>query len=83
MLGLHVLRLQGRQGDRAPAHGRGPARGAVKIANPVPGDLVFFGNPATHVGIYAGNGMMYDSPHTGEVSRYRKIYSSSVTYGRY
>ncbi len=66
-----------------PRTAEGQRRGAVKIANPVPGDLVFFGNPATHVGIYAGNGMMYDSPHTGEVSQLRKIYSSSVTYGRY
>lgn len=66
-----------------PRTAEGQRRGAVKISNPVPGDLVFFGNPATHVGIYAGNGMMYDSPHTGDVTRYRKIYSSSVTYGRY
>jgi len=35
------------------------------------------------VGIYAGNGMMYDSPHTGTVSNLSKIYSSNVTYGRY
>ena len=48
-----------------------------------PGDLVFFGNPATHVGIYAGNGMMYDSPHTGTVSQLRKIYSGNVSYGRF
>jgi len=49
----------------------------------VPGDLVFFGVPATHVGIYAGNGMMYDSPHTGTVSQLRKIYSGNVSYGRF
>ena len=30
-----------------------------------PGDLVFFGSPAHHVGIYAGDGMMIDAPHTG------------------
>ncbi|MBK8470287.1 MAG: C40 family peptidase [Actinomycetales bacterium] len=58
-------------------------RGAVKISDPAPGDLVFFGIPATHVGIYAGNGMMYDSPHTGMSTSYRKIYSANVTYGRY
>jgi len=26
-----------------------------------PGDLVFFGNPAHHVGIYVGNGLMVDA----------------------
>lgn len=30
-----------------------------------PGDLVFFGQPITHVGIYFGNGKMVDAPHTG------------------
>jgi cell wall-associated NlpC family hydrolase len=31
------------------------------------GDLVFFGTKSNihHVGIYAGNGMLIDSPHTG------------------
>ncbi len=30
-----------------------------------PGDLVFFGQPISHVGIYFGNGQMVDAPHTG------------------
>jgi peptidoglycan DL-endopeptidase CwlO len=30
-----------------------------------PGDLVFFGSPAHHVGIYVGGGKMIDAPHTG------------------
>lgn len=66
-----------------PRTAEGQRRGSARVSDPVPGDLVFFGIPATHVGIYAGNGMMYDSPHTGEVSQYRKIYSGNVTYGRY
>lgn len=33
----------------------------------VPGDLVFYGQPIHHVGIYVGNGMMISSPHTGTV----------------
>ena len=32
-----------------------------------PGDLVFFGSPIHHVGIYAGGGMMIHAPHTGDV----------------
>ena len=30
-----------------------------------PGDLVFFGQPITHVGIYFGDGKMIDAPHSG------------------
>jgi cell wall-associated NlpC family hydrolase len=55
---------------------------ATSVSNPQPGDLVFFGSPAHHVGIYAGNGMMWDSPRTGKAVALRSIYSGSVTYGR-
>lgn len=37
----------------------------VPISQIQPGDLVFFGAPAHHVGMYVGNGMMIDAPHTG------------------
>ncbi|HHU09649.1 MAG TPA: C40 family peptidase [Intrasporangiaceae bacterium] len=48
------------------------------VSNPQPGDLVFFGGSSPHhVGIYAGNGMMYDSPRTGKSTVLRKIYTSS------
>ena len=30
-----------------------------------PGDLVFYGSPIHHVGIYVGNGDMVDAPYTG------------------
>ncbi|HLI57773.1 MAG TPA: NlpC/P60 family protein [Actinomycetota bacterium] len=30
-----------------------------------PGDLVFFGSPITHVGLYLGNGVMVQAPGTG------------------
>ena len=30
-----------------------------------PGDLVFFGSPIHHVGMYVGGGMMIESPHSG------------------
>ena len=54
----------------------------VSRANAKPGDLVFFGAPAYHVGIYAGNGMMWDSPHAGKAVSKRHIFSSSATFGR-
>jgi len=55
---------------------------ATPVSNPLPGDLVFFGVPAHHMGIYAGNGMMWDSPQTGSAISLRSIYSTGVTYGR-
>jgi cell wall-associated NlpC family hydrolase len=38
----------------------------VARGNLQPGDLVFFGSPIHHVGMYVGNGMMVDAPETGE-----------------
>lgn len=38
-----------------------------------PGDLVFFGSPIHHVGIYVGNNQMIDAPNSGEVVRYDSI----------
>jgi len=42
----------------------------VSAAQAQPGDLVFFGSPAYHVGIYAGGGSMIDAPHTGAMVSY-------------
>ena len=55
---------------------------ATPVSNPQPGDLVFFGAPAYHNGIYAGNGMMWDSPRTGKAVALRAIWTSAVSYGR-
>ena len=52
------------------------------VSDPRPGDLVFFGSPAYHMGIYAGNGKMWDSPRTGKAIALRDIWSSTPTYGR-
>ncbi|MCW2524911.1 MAG: putative Cell wall-associated hydrolase [Frankiales bacterium] len=50
-----------------------------------PGDLVFFGSPAYHVGIYIGNGMMIHAPTTGDVVKISPItiggYSGAVRVG--
>ncbi|MBU3181714.1 C40 family peptidase [Clostridium psychrophilum] len=53
----------------------------VSRANLQAGDLVFFGTPAYHVGIYVGNGNMIAAPHTGDVVKIQKL-NSGFTYGR-
>ena len=48
------------------------------VSDPRPGDLVFYGGSSPwHVGIYAGNGMMYDSPRTGKSTSLRPLFSGS------
>src|SRR5207237_4722788 len=43
-----------------------------------PGDLVFFGSPIYHVGIYVGSGQMIEAPHTGANVRYASIFRSDL-----
>jgi cell wall-associated NlpC family hydrolase len=49
------------------------------------GDLVFFRSSSgsiNHVGIYAGNGKMWDAPKSGDHVRLRAMYSSNYVVGR-
>jgi peptidoglycan DL-endopeptidase CwlO len=39
-----------------------------------PGDLVFFDADISHVGIYLGNGLMVDAPHSGSVVRVEAVW---------
>jgi cell wall-associated NlpC family hydrolase len=41
-----------------------------------PGDLVFYGSPIHHVGMFVGNGTMIEAPYTGVNVRYHTIYRS-------
>ncbi len=47
------------------------------VSNPQPGDLVFFGSPAYHVGIYIGGNSMVDAPHTGVMVSYGSVAGAS------
>jgi len=48
-----------------------------------PGDLVFYGNPVHHVGIYIGSGQIVHAPHTGDVVKVSSMYSvGSPSFGR-
>ena len=55
---------------------------ATPVSDPQPGDLVFFGAPAYHMGIYVGDGMMIDSPRTGSTVSIRPVFSGVSGYGR-
>lgn len=49
---------------------------SVPIDGLQPGDLVFYGHPVHHVGIYVGNGQMLDAPYPGQVVRLDSIHRS-------
>jgi cell wall-associated NlpC family hydrolase len=58
----------GRLGVSLPRVAADQVRAGVAVpslADARPGDLVFFGSPPHHVGIYSGDGRMVDAPHTG------------------
>jgi cell wall-associated NlpC family hydrolase len=55
----------------------------VPISQLLPGDLVFFGSSAHHVGMYVGNGMMVNAPHTGAFVEVAPIWWSDLAgFGR-
>jgi peptidoglycan DL-endopeptidase CwlO len=49
----------------------------VSRANLQPGDLVFFGSPIHHVGMYIGGGMMIHAPHSGDVVKIAPAFRSN------
>lgn len=54
----------------------------VAVADLQKGDLVFFGSPVDHVGIYAGGGKMVVAPKTGDVVKVQDINFDRVVAAR-
>lgn len=52
----------------------------VSVADLRPGDLVFFGSPVHHVGMYLGGGLMVHAPHTGDVVKVAKVSAMGSSY---
>lgn len=73
----------GQAGISIPRTASAQQAAATPVSNPQPGDLVFFGSPAWHVGIYVGNGMMIDSPKPGKSTSVRPVFSGVSGYGRF
>jgi cell wall-associated NlpC family hydrolase len=71
-------------GKSIPRTAEAQRAASSKVSNPVPGDLIFFGYPAYHVGIYAGGGQMYDAPKPGRTTGLHVIWTqTNVSYGRF
>jgi hypothetical protein len=67
-LGIDLPRTSGAQA------GTGTAVGS--LADAQPGDLLFFGSPVHHVGIYVGDGKMIDAPHAGDKVKIQSVYET-------
>ncbi|HSH61670.1 MAG TPA: NlpC/P60 family protein, partial [Acidimicrobiales bacterium] len=50
------------------------ATSRVPLSQIQPGDLVFYGSPIHHMGIYVGGGTMVEASQTGTPVRYASIY---------
>lgn len=47
-----------------------------------PGDLVFYYDPVSHVGIYAGEGKMINAPQAGDVVKFQRVSRDAFTGAR-
>ncbi|MFF8309054.1 C40 family peptidase [Streptomyces lydicus] len=80
---LYAFKRAGRALPRSAAAQYAHTR-HISIAARKRGDLVFFHSSRGiyHVGIYAGHGLIWHAPKTGDVVRLEKIWSRAVWYGR-
>lgn len=73
-LGVNLPRVaadQARAGTAVPS-----------LAQARPGDLVAFGSPVDHIGIYVGNGQMIAAPRTGDVVKVQPVYETPTAIRR-
>ncbi len=56
----------------------------IRLEDLQPGDLVFYGDPPSHVGMYLGNDEIINAPQTGEVVSIKTMWYSRkpMSYGR-
>jgi len=74
-----VQYVYGSLGVDLPRVAADQSRAGVKVASldqARPGDLVFFGTPAQHVGIYVGDGKMIDAPRAGRTVGVHKLWGA-------
>ena len=65
----------GRAGVALPHNSGAQYAGTARVdrSDLQPGDLLFFGTPIHHVGMYIGNGQMVEAPYTGSEVRVNSI----------
>jgi len=72
-----------RAGISIPRTASAQKAAATPVSNPRPGDLVFFGYPVYHVGIYVSPGTMIDAQRPGTTIGYHSIWTRPSGYGRF
>lgn len=73
-IGIKLPRVaadQARQGTKVPS-----------LAAAKPGDLVAFGSPVDHIGIYVGDNKMIVAPRTGDVVKIQTVYRTPTAIRR-
>lgn len=69
-------------GISIPRTASAQAAASTPVSSPRPGDLVFFGSPIYHVGIYVSPGRMIDAQRPGTVIGNHSIWTTPSMYGR-
>jgi hypothetical protein len=80
-----VQYVYGQAGIDLPRVSADQARVGEKVsslADAIPGDLVAFGSPVDHIGIYAGDGKMVVAPHRGDVVKVQDITATPTAIRR-
>ncbi|KGN30613.1 glycoside hydrolase [Knoellia sinensis KCTC 19936] len=75
--------VYGKAGISLPRTASQQQRQGTRVSTPKPGDLVFYGSPAWHVGIFTGGDMMIDSPKPGKSSSERNMFGTPTEFRRY
>lgn len=73
--------LFGKVGISLPRTAAQQQAATARVSTPLPGDLVFFGQPAYHVGLYIGSGKMISAPHSGATVHITNV-GTATNYGR-
>lgn len=68
-------------GKSIPRTASAQAARATRVSSPRVGDLIFWGYPAYHTGIYVGNGKMIAASHPGAVVAVQNLWGSHY-FGR-
>jgi peptidoglycan DL-endopeptidase CwlO len=80
-----VQRVYGDLGIDLPRVAADQARQGTPVASLAdarPGDLLAFGSPVDHIGIYAGNGQMIVAPKAGDVVKVEDVYTTPTAIRR-